>query len=435
MSTYFNCPSRSVIDDLVHISTMLMSPGHGILITDESPLQLEKKLEIFGIECSEEMRAQYRNMLFSAKETISDHISGIAVHPEVLDQTTSNGCALHCQVRRKNILVGVTVDKGLVPILCSSGEFTTQGLDDLAVRCAEYKDCGCDFTMWRAQYNIGEFTPSYLAIIENANTLGKYAAISQSKRMLAILEVDVVPSDDNDLERAEKVTETVLTAIFKSLSDHHVSLEGTLLKVPVLNSGSKCAKRYSPGQIAKATLRLLRHTVPAATGGVILHVDDKTEDKTLCQWNAFAADPSPKPWPITFCFDGTMQTSIFMAWAGKSKNIEKAQQDLLKMLEAFSQAAQGTYVPGSMKSLANQCYCKKPLKAFKTKPAPLPDDCVKYDEISRPPPVLAMGAKTEQPEKSEIEISKEQTIANDPAPNLSVENVEKVENVENVENV
>lgn len=35
---------------------------------------------------------------------------------------------------------------------------------------------------------------------------------------------------EHDLDRAQKVTETVLAALYKALNDHHVYLEGTLLK-------------------------------------------------------------------------------------------------------------------------------------------------------------------------------------------------------------
>lgn len=35
---------------------------------------------------------------------------------------------------------------------------------------------------------------------------------------------------DHDLDRTQKVTETVLAAVYKALNDHHVYLEGTLLK-------------------------------------------------------------------------------------------------------------------------------------------------------------------------------------------------------------
>ncbi|CAD7011288.1 unnamed protein product [Ceratitis capitata] len=373
MSTYFNYASRSLIDELRRIASELIVSGHGVVVTDETPTQLENLMEMFG---------HFRQICLRRCDTSRG-----------IGPNNSQRLRATLSIERKNILVGVTVDRGLVPVLCSNGEFATQGLDGLAKRCAEYKDCGCDFTMWRAQYNIGEYTPSYQIIMENANTMAKYAAIAQSKRMLPILEVDIVPTEDNDLERAEKVAETILMFIYKSLGDHHVNVEGTLLRVPMLAPGPKCEKRYSPGQISKTTLRLLRHVVPAGVGGIILHVDGKTEDRSLCLLNATATEPSAKPWPIIFSFDGTLQSSIMIAWAGHKKNVEKAQNEFLKMLSAFSNAAQGSYVTGSMKSLADQCYCKKALKALKEKPEPLPNDCVKFEELCRPPPVGPMTAQ------------------------------------------
>lgn len=35
---------------------------------------------------------------------------------------------------------------------------------------------------------------------------------------------------DHDIVKAQKVTEVALAAVYKALSDHHVFLEGTLLK-------------------------------------------------------------------------------------------------------------------------------------------------------------------------------------------------------------
>lgn len=47
---------------------------------------------------------------------------------------------------------------------------------------------------------------------------------------MPIVEPEVLPDGDHDLDRAQKVTETVLAATYKALNDHHVFLEGTLLK-------------------------------------------------------------------------------------------------------------------------------------------------------------------------------------------------------------
>lgn len=59
----------------------------------------------------------------------------------------------------------------------------------------------------------------------------------------------------------------VLAAVYKALSDHHVYLEGTLLKPNMVTAGHACTKKYSHEEIAMATVTALRRTVPPAVPG------------------------------------------------------------------------------------------------------------------------------------------------------------------------
>lgn len=77
----------------------------------------------------------------------------------------------------------------------------------------------------------------------------------------------MLPDGDHDLDRAQKVTETVLAAVYKALNDHHVFLEGTLLKPNMVTAGQSCTKKYSHEENAKATVTALARTVPAAVPG------------------------------------------------------------------------------------------------------------------------------------------------------------------------
>ena len=77
----------------------------------------------------------------------------------------------------------------------------------------------------------------------------------------------VLPDGDHDLDRAQKVTETVLAAVYKALNDHHVFLEGTLLKPNMVTCGQSCKTKYTPEQVAQATVTALQRTVPAAVAG------------------------------------------------------------------------------------------------------------------------------------------------------------------------
>ena len=79
----------------------------------------------------------------------------------------------------------------------------------------------------------------------------------------------MLPDGDHDLDRAQKVTETVLAAVYKALNDHHVFLEGTLLKPNMVAAGQSCTTKYTPKDIAAATVTALNRTVPAAVAGTL----------------------------------------------------------------------------------------------------------------------------------------------------------------------
>lgn len=66
------------------------------------------------------------------------------------------------------------------------------GLDDLALRCAEYRKQGCRFAKWRCPLKIGQNTPSVQAIQDMANVLARYASICQSQGLVPIVEPDVL---------------------------------------------------------------------------------------------------------------------------------------------------------------------------------------------------------------------------------------------------
>ncbi|VDN38822.1 unnamed protein product [Cylicostephanus goldi] len=146
-------------------------------------------------------------------------------------------------VGKAGVIPGIKVDLGVVPLAGTIGETTTQGLDNLAQRAAHFKKGGCGFAKWRCVLNIGPHTPSHLGMLENANVLARYATICQANGLVPIVEPEVLCDGDHDLDRAQKVTEQVLAFVYKALSDHHVYLEGTLLKPNMVTPGQSCPKK------------------------------------------------------------------------------------------------------------------------------------------------------------------------------------------------
>lgn len=67
----------------------------------------------------------------------------------------------------------------------------------------------------------------------------------------------------------------VLAAVYKAMFDHHVYLEGTLLKPNMVTPGHGCHTKYSAEEVAVATVTALRRTVPpAVTGYKITEIQD-----------------------------------------------------------------------------------------------------------------------------------------------------------------
>ncbi|VVC35426.1 Aldolase-type TIM barrel,Fructose-bisphosphate aldolase, class-I [Cinara cedri] len=191
MTTYFNYPSEELQKELNKIACAMVEQGKGLLAADESVSTMGKRLQDIGVENTEENRRAYRQLLFTADDSLNDRISGVILFHETLYQKTDDGVPFVEILKNRCIIPGIKVDAGVVNLFGSEGETTTQGLDDLAQRCAQYKKDGCHFAKWRCVLKIGKNIPSYQAILENANVLARYASICQANRIVPIVEPEV----------------------------------------------------------------------------------------------------------------------------------------------------------------------------------------------------------------------------------------------------
>lgn len=333
--------------ELVGIAAKIVAPGKGILAADESTGTMGKRLSAINVENTEENRRLYRQLLFTTDKAYADNISGVIFFHETLFQKADNGKSFVDIVKGNGVVVGIKVDKGVVPLAGTrNSECTTQGLDGLAERCKEYKAAGADFAKWRCVLKISDHTPSALAMVENANVLARYASICQQNGLVPIVEPEVLPDGTHDLERAQRVTEEVLSYTYRALVQHHVFLEGTLLKPNMATAGHSCTRKYSPQDVALATVRALSRTVPAAVPGITFLSGGQSEEDASVNLDAINKHQGKKPWALTFSYGRALQASILKAWAGKAANVPAAQQEFLKRAKANGDAALGKYSGG-----------------------------------------------------------------------------------------
>jgi len=342
--------------ELADIASRIVATGKGILAADESTGSIAKRLASINVENTEENRRVYRQCLFTAGEgaELSKNLGGVILFHETMYQKADDGRTFVQVLKDQGIIVGIKVDKGVVPLAGTEGETTTQGLDGLAERCAQYKKDGADFAKWRCVLQIGARTPSALSIMENCNVLARYASICQQNGLVPIVEPEVLPDGDHDLERAQYITEQVLAAQYKALSDHHVFLEGTLLKPNMVTAGQQCPKKYAAQDIARATVTALNRTVPAAVTGVVFLSGGQSEEDATLNLDAINKFPGKKPWKLTFSYGRALQASVLKTWAGKKENYKTAQDELMKRAKANGLACQGQYQGGDQGSSAGE---------------------------------------------------------------------------------
>ncbi|XP_068437497.1 fructose-bisphosphate aldolase B [Clinocottus analis] len=333
--------------ELSDIAQRIVAPGKGILAADESTGTMGKRLQNINVENTEENRRYFRDLLFSTDPSIANCVGGVIFFHETLYQKADSGKLFPQVIKDKGIVVGIKVDKGTAGLTGTDGETTTQGLDGLGERCAQYKKDGCDFAKWRCVLKISESCPTALAIAENANVLARYASICQQNGLVPIVEPEILPDGDHDLLRCQYVTEKVLAAVYKALSDHHVYLEGTLLKPNMVTAGHSCIKKFTPQEVAMATVTTLRRTVPASVPGICFLSGGQSEEEASTNLSAINQVPLHRPWKLTFSYGRALQASALAAWQGKAANKAAAQEAFCSRAKINGLAAKGEYKPSS----------------------------------------------------------------------------------------
>jgi len=329
------------------IAQSIVAPGKGILAADESTGTIGKRFANINVENEEENRRKYRQLLFTTdkSQNIGSCLGGVILFHETLYQKDDNGKPFVDILKEQGINPGIKVDKGVQPLHGTNGEGTTQGLDGLGERCAQYAKDGCTFAKWRCVIKINESLglPTDVAVQENAQVLARYASICQANGLVPIVEPEILIDGTHNLATSLRVTERVLACVYKTLVDHHIYLEGTLLKPNMVTPGQSCTERATAEQIALATVTALRRTVPAAVPGITFLSGGQSEQEATANLSAMNKVDLCRPWALSFSYGRALQASVLKAWQGKDGNIADAQKVLLHRARMNSLATQGKY--------------------------------------------------------------------------------------------
>lgn len=332
----------SIQEELTATIADLVQPDKGILAADESSPTIAKRFKALGVESTEGTRREYRSLIFSTPD-LGDHISGVILYEETLEQLSLDDIAIPKLLARQGIVPGIKVDAGKGPLVNSPGDEITYGLDGLETRLEHYKSLGARFAKWRDVFHISDTLPSFQAIKSNAEVLARYAAVCQALGIVPIVEPEVLIDSNHSIERAAEVSEDVLLEVFKALHRHRVNLELMVLKPSMVTPG-KDAGKATPEQVSEATLSVFRRVVPAAVPGIFFLSGGQTPEESTENLNALN-NLGYHPWELSFSYGRALQEPAQKAWAGELANAQSAQAALKKRARLNGLARSGNYSP------------------------------------------------------------------------------------------
>ena len=327
--------------ELASVAQAMVSEGKGILAADESLPTIKKRFDSINVASTEENRRSYRELLFTTPGA-EEFVSGVIMFDETVRQKASDGTAFPKLLSGAGVIPGIKVDEGAKPLANFPGEKITEGLDGLRDRLVEYRELGAGFTKWRAVIAIGDGLPTRFCVDANSYALARFAALCQEVGLVPIVEPEVLMDGDHSIERCEEVTETTLKSVFRHLHAHRVVLEEMVLKPNMVLSGKACPQQASVEEVAHATVRCLRRSVPAAVPGIVFLSGGQSPKLATTHLNAMNA-AGHHPWELSFSYGRALQEAALQAWQGERANVSAAQQAYYHRAKCVGAARYGEY--------------------------------------------------------------------------------------------
>ncbi len=317
----------------------ILTRGKGVLALDWSPGTITKQFAKVGLTSTPELNRVYRQMLVTTHD-LNKYISGIILHDETVHQKLDSDEFFPGSIRSLGIVVGVRADQGSEKYKDTDQDMTI-GIPGLDERLKEYSLMGIGFSKWRAGFKISDIYPTKEFLEENVARLVKFAELSHKNNLVPFMEPDIEIAGIHTTTRCAEITTDVLDLLFKELKKTGVDLTKVILKTSMVLPGKDSGVVAEPIEVANATLRVLRKTVPKEVPGIVFLSGGLTYDDSVEYLDKIEDLAKDVPWKISFSFARALQVDALRVWKGEIKNVDEAQNVLLARIEKVSKARQG----------------------------------------------------------------------------------------------
>lgn len=198
----------------------------------------------------------------------------------------------------------------------------------------------------RAVVKVGDTIPSVRPLDASAHALARYAALCQEAGIVPVVEPEVLMDGAHSLERTAEVTAATLDHAVLAFRAQGVVLELLLLKPSMVLPGTDAPPSTDVREVAEATVRCLRRSVPAAVPGVVFFSGGQEPELATARLNAMNVGPAAHPWPLGFSFARALQAPAMAIWRGDPRNVAAGQQAFLHRARCIGAARDGLYTPG-----------------------------------------------------------------------------------------
>jgi fructose-bisphosphate aldolase class I len=309
----------------------LVAGGRGILAADESPGTMSRRLEDAGVAPGEEQRRAYREMLVTG-EGLAGGISGVILCDETLRQHLADGRPFPAALADAGLLTGIKVDTGTGALDGGhDGETLTGGLEGLADRVTAYVALGAAFAKWRAVLHLGAGRPSARALEANAEALASYARTCQDGGLVPIVEPEILAAGGHRIEVCAAATARALATLARALDAAGVDAAAMVLKPNMVTAGEGSRAPSGPDEVARATVDVLRATMPVDLAGVAFLSGGQPSETAAA--NLAAIRRRGGPWPLTFSFGRALVSPALHAWRGDPARVDDGRRALRREVE------------------------------------------------------------------------------------------------------
>jgi len=327
----------------------MVAPGKGLLAADESAATCQKRFDAVGVECTEETRRDYRELMLTAPG-VEEFLSGVIFFDETFWQSAKDGRVFRKYLADHGILPGIKVDKGLVDLPGFPGEKLSQGLDDLPERMGTYEGAAGRFAKWRSVITIGDGIPTDECIGANTFVLARYARICQDAGIVPIVEPEVLFDGKHTAEQCEQVMGRTFDILFQTMRAFRVHMPGAILKTSMVLPGKDSGTPIDHDKVAEQTVRVFQDHVPKDVGGIVFLSGGQSTPDAFADLNHIAdrlkvinraAKKGLSSWGVTFSYSRALQDPVLKAWAKNRDDKDGVQRLFIHQLQLASAAAKG----------------------------------------------------------------------------------------------